>query len=240
MSWTRLGGTTSSALASWATTGASPSAATTSARLPAGPTIATPPAATAKRSGEGGSSSPSAVSQSAHGDGQLALQGGDVGQRALAQLDADRDGGRRRRRGLVGVAQRLLQAAQRVAQLELAKDLAQAGAVGLARERGRDVQVGAGHVALGGGQLLGDPRDVGVLAQVLLALGARDVVDVVQDALQRPELLQQLGGGLVADPRDAGDVVGRVALEPVEVGDQLGADAVAVDDVLRGRRAWSR
>ncbi len=157
---------------------------------------------------------------------------GGVGQRALADLHADRDVGGGRGGGLVGIAQRVLQPAQRIAQLELAKDLAQPGAVGLAGQRRGDVEVGAGHVALGGGQLLGDARQLGVLAQVLLALGPRDVVDVLEHALQRPPRLQQLRGGLVADPGNAGDVVGRVALEPVEVGDQLGADAVAVDHLL--------
>ena len=53
-----------------------------------------------------------------------------------------------------------------------------------------------------------------------------------EHVLERAEALQQLGGGLVADARDAGDVVRRVALEAVEVGDQLGRDAVAVDDGL--------
>jgi hypothetical protein len=46
------------------------------------------------------------------------------------------------------------------------------------------------------------------------------------------ELLQQLGGGLVADPGNPGDVVGGVALEADEVGDQLRRDPVALDDAL--------
>ena len=79
---------------------------------------------------------------------------------------------------------------------------------------------------------LESPRGLGVLDQVLLALGAADLVDVVEHRLERPEPLQQVGGGLVADPRDAGDVVAGVALESDEVGDQLGRDAVAVDHAL--------
>ena len=47
----------------------------------------------------------------------------------------------RRRRGDLGVAERLLQAPQRVAQLVLAEDLAHARAVGLARRLGGDVEV---------------------------------------------------------------------------------------------------
>ena len=80
--------------------------------------------------------------------------------------------------------------------------------------------------------MLGQAGVVGVLGQVLLALGAADVVDVVEHVLERAEALQQVGGGLVADPRDAGDVVRRVALEADEVGHQLGRDAVAVDHAV--------
>ena len=47
-----------------------------------------------------------------------------------------------------------------------------------------------------------------------------------------PNRCSSCGGGLVADARDAGDVVRRVALEAVEVGDLLGRDPVAVDDRL--------
>ena len=66
-----------------------------------------------------------------------------------AQLDL----GGRRRRGHLGVAERLLQAPQRVAQLVLAEHLAHARAVGLARRLGGDVEVD-GDVALDGRQLL--------------------------------------------------------------------------------------
>ena len=87
-------------------------------------------------------------------------------------------------------------------------------------------------VQLHGRELLRDPRVVGVLGQVLLPLGARDLVDRVEHLLERTELLQQLGSGLVADARNAGDVVRRVALEPDQVGDQLRSHAVALDDAL--------
>ena len=52
----------------------------------------------------------------------------------------------------------------------------------------------------------------------------------VVDALEAAELDEQVGGGLLADAGDALDVVRRVALEADEVGDQLGADAVALAD----------
>ena len=54
-----------------------------------------------------------------------------------------------------------------------------------------------------------------------------------------PNRCSRSRGRLVADPRDARDVVRGVALQAVEVGDQLGRDAVAVDHGLRGRRASS-
>ena len=47
-------------------------------------------------------------------------------------------------------------------------------------------------VALDRGQDLRDPRVLGVLAQVLLALGAGDVVDVLEDLLERAVGLQEL------------------------------------------------
>ena len=100
------------------------------------------------------------------------------------------------------------------------------------RARGRhvlevDVRL---HVAHRRRERLRHARVVGVVGQVLLALGAGDLVDARQDGLEVAELLEQVRGGLVADARDAGDVVRGVALEAVEVGDQLGRDAVAVDD----------
>ena len=66
---------------------------------------------------------------------------------------------------------------QRVAQLELAEGLAQPRAVGLARDQLVEVDVDV-DVADRGRELLGDARVLGVLGQVLLALGARDLVDV--------------------------------------------------------------
>ncbi len=67
-----------------------------------------------------------------------------------------------------------------------------------------------------------------MLDQVLFALRPFDLLDVRKHLLERPEALQQLTRGLVADPGDAGDVVRGVALEPVEVWNQLRGNAVAV------------
>ena len=127
--------------------------------------------------------------------------------------------------------QRLLEAAQRVAQLPVAEHGPHAGAVDLARHLDLEVDVDR-HVAHHRRELLGQPRGVGVLRQVLLALGAGDLVDAGQHRLEVAEALQQVRRRLVADPGDAGDVVGRVALEPDEVGHELRRDAVAVDHAL--------
>ena len=59
-----------------------------------------------------------------------------------------------------------------------------------------------------------------VLAQQLLALGPRYLVDVRQHPVEVAELLEQLGRGLLPDPGDAGDVVGGVALQTDQVGDE--------------------
>ena len=61
-----------------------------------------------------------------------------------------------------------------------------------------------------------------MLGQVLLALGAGDLVDVVEHLLERAEPLQQLGGGLVADPGDAGDVVAVSPFSPMKSGTSSG------------------
>ncbi len=131
----------------------------------------------------------------------------------------------------LGLPERLLQAAQRVAQLVLAEHLAQARAVGLAHGLGGGIDVER-HAAIDGGQALGDARGLGVRHQVLFALGAADIGDVREHLLQGPVALDQIGSSLVADPGHPRDVVGGVALQPIEVGDQLGGDAVAVDHRL--------
>ena len=150
-----------------------------------------------------------------------------------AGAQASREGplGLGRGRGGVGRPERLLQAAQRFAQLEPAERVPELGAVRRRRRERLEVELDV-DVALGGGELLGEARRLGVLGQVLLALGPGDVVDVIEDALEGSEPLQQVGRRLVADPRNARDVVAGVALQTDEVGDQLGRDAVAVDHPL--------
>ncbi len=138
-----------------------------------------------------------------------------------------RRGGRRRLR----VAERLLEPAEGVAELVLAEDLPHARAVGLTLGLQSDVELD-GEVALDGRQALAHAGVLGVVEEVLFALGPFDILDVPEHRLERPEALQQLARGLVPDPRHAGDVVGGVPLQAVEVGDQLGGDPVAVDHRL--------
>ena len=61
-----------------------------------------------------------------------------------------------------------------------------------------------------------------MVAEVLLALRPRDLVDVGQQVLQVAELLEQLGGGLQADAGHARDVVRRVAGQGQQIDDLLG------------------
>ncbi len=79
-------------------------------------------------------------------------------------------------------------------------------------------------------QLLRHAGVLGVLGQVLLALGAGYLLDAGQHVLQRAELLQQLGRGLLTDTRHPRNVVGGVAAQPHQVGDQLRGDPVALED----------
>ena len=69
-----------------------------------------------------------------------------------------------------------------------------------------------------------------MLDEVLFALCPGDVLDVLEDGLERAELVEQGGRRLVADPRDSGDVVRGVALEADQVGHLVGPDAVPVED----------
>ena len=137
----------------------------------------------------------------------------------------------RGRRG-VGVAQRLLQPAQRVAQLELAEHLAQPRAVGLARDLGVEVDVHAAMSRWTIASCLEMRASSACSVRFSLRLAPEISSTWPSTSSSVAEALEQLGGRLVADPRDAGDVVGGVALQPVEVGDQLGRDAVAVDHRL--------
>ena len=82
-----------------------------------------------------------------------------------------------------------------------------------------------GRVGADGRDLAADERVVDVGAQVLAHLPLH-LVGVGDDLVEAAVLDDEGGGLLGADAGHAGDVVGRVALEAVEVGDELGRDAV--------------
>src|SRR5947207_15596406 len=69
-------------------------------------------------------------------------------------------------------------------------------------------------------------------AEILFALGSADRLDAREHLLERAVALEQLAGRLVPDPRHAWDVVGGVALQAIEVRDQLGRDPVTVEHRL--------
>ena len=62
------------------------------------------------------------------------------------------------------------------------------------------------------------------------SLSGCDLVDVLVDAFDAAELLDEANGSLLADAGDAGNVVGGVALEAFEVGHLLRLEAVVLAD----------
>ena len=137
--------------------------------------------------------------------------------------------------GTSGVAagQRLVElvdAVQQVAELEAPEHLLQLRAVGRREHELGRVEVEL-EVAAHRRELLRGARLLGVLADRLRA-GRRQLVDVLEHLLERAVLRDQLAGGLVADPGNAGDVVGGVALEPDEVRHLLGLDPEPQLDAL--------
>ena len=172
------------------------------------------------------------------GDGQRDRAFAELVDRALFRLDlqllldpASRD--------QLPLGQPLLEALHDRSQLELADELPQGAPVGDGAHHLPKVYARL-DVELQRRQLLRDAGVVGVLDQVLLAFRARDLVDVGKHLLEGAELLQEGRGGLVADSRDAGNVVGGVSLQPDQVGDQLGRNSVALDYPVACRRRGCR
>ena len=103
------------------------------------------------------------------------------------------------------------------------------GARDLGRVEGRELGVVEVEVDRGvgayGGDLAREQRVVHMGAEVLAHL-ALDLVGVRDDLVERAVLHDEGGRLLGADAGNAGDVVGGVALETVEVGHELGPDAV--------------
>ena len=132
-----------------------------------------------------------------------------------------------RRHGLV----ELVDAVQQVAELEAPEHLAQLASGRAARARAADGSQSMSRSRRIVASSFDEARLVGELDHVLLAR-RRELVRVRDHLLDRAVLRDQLPGGLVADAGDAGDVVGGVALQPDEVRNLLGLDAVARLDAL--------
>ena len=116
------------------------------------------------------------------------------------------------------------------AELEAPEDLLQLRAVGRRGDQLARVDVER-QVSLHGGEELRVARLVGVLAHGLAPRG-RQLGCVLDHALERSVLRDQLTRGLVADAWNARDVVRRVSLETDEVRHLVGPHAVAKLDAL--------
>ena len=167
VSKTRFGGTSPSALASWAMTGRSPARRRRSAGRPRSP--ASPRRRRPRRRSASAARAGSARPRAARARCRRARAPRPSSRRCRPGVPSRtrRRRARRRPRGAGSprrrARERLLEAAQRVAQLPVAEDLAQVGAVGLARDSAsRSMSIG--HVARHRRELLGEPRGVGVLA----------------------------------------------------------------------------
>ena len=121
-------------------------------------------------------------------------------------------------------------APEQVAELEAPEHLTQLRAVGRQQHELGRIAVEL-EIAAHRRELLRLPRLVGVLGDVLASRG-RELVGVLDHFLERAVLGDQLAGGLVADAGNARNVVGRVALQPDEVRNLVGADAVARLDAV--------
>ncbi len=120
--------------------------------------------------------------------------------------------------------------AEEPAKLEAPEDLLELRAIGRAGDEIVRVDVEL-EVAPHGREELRGSRLLGVLGHGLRAR-RRELGCVLEHALERAVLRDQLPCGLVADPGDPRDVVAGVALEPDEVGHLVWAYAVAQLDAL--------
>src|SRR5207245_6875275 len=107
-------------------------------------------------------------------------------------------------------------------ELEAAEGLAKRAAIRRGEHELRRIAVEL-EVAPHRRELLRPARLVGELEHVL-APRRRELFGVLDHALERAVLRDQLARGLVADPRDPRDVVRGVALQPAEVRYLVGPD----------------
>ena len=134
------------------------------------------------------------------------------------------------RRARNGCVQRV-HSLQQLAELEAPEDLLQLRAIRRVEHELSRVAVDI-EVAAHRRELLRRARELRVLGDVARTR-RRELRGVLDHGLERSVLRDQLPGRLVADARDARDVVGRVALEADEVGHLLGRHAVPGLDALR-------
>ena len=168
--------------------------------------------------------------QQRRGGGALdpAAQGGFVAHEVVLDLLLGRGGGGRR-----AAPFRAGDALEHRAELELAEDGDHVFAVVVADFGLPKIEL-HGRVVDDRGELLGHERFAALLAQLLLRRGRLDLVQVLVNLLQIAPLVEQLHRALVAQPFDAGDVVGLVADDRLVVDDLDRIDAVAVADALIG------
>ena len=155
-------------------------------------------------------------------------QGGFVAHEVVLDLLLRRGGGGRRAAPL-----RAGDALEHRAELELAEDGDHIFAVVVADLGLPEIEL-HGRVVDDRGELLGHERFAALLAQFLLRRGRLDLVQVLVNLLQIAPLVEQLHRALVAQPLDAGDVVGLVAHDRLVVDDLDRIDAIAVADALIG------
>ena len=139
-----------------------------------------------------------------------------------------------RKRGALG--RRLLpHKVQHVGQMRVEADVFEGGrhARGVERGERRVLQVELEiDIARDGRHLSARERLVAVGLDLLLLL-AFELACVLVDALEVAVGGKQLRGRLVAHAGHAGDVVGRVALKPEEIGKLGGCDTIALEDLVR-------
>ncbi len=90
-----------------------------------------------------------------------------------------------------------------------------------------------GHIGAHRDQVTPAEDIVPVVLELEPQLLRLNVGDVVEDAVERGPVLDELGGGLLAHPGDARNVVRRVAFERLEVDHLLGLEPVALHDLGR-------
>ncbi len=162
--------------------------------------------------------------------------------RPAGQDTAGHDGGRDRRAAVLlaeqlsgGQSRLTIDAGQpfdQGAELVLAEEPDDLGTVVVAEPRRRDVELDR-QVPMDGHQLPVHHHLVVVVDDLETQLLGHDAVRFGVDRVEGAEVEEQLGRRLVTDARDARDVVGRVALERLEVDHLVRRQPVAVEDRRR-------